>query len=69
MAKFYPAGSNRIHISPYGAGVSPEQSSALAGLVEKQRQRQRAELAEAIERALEHVPRLLRGTLRRMLFP
>jgi hypothetical protein len=40
----------------------------LTALVERARQRQRAELAEAIERALEHVPRLLRGTLRKVLF-
>ena len=47
------------------ARVPPELWTELGAL----RQRRREELRQAIDNAMEHVPRLLRGALKRVLFP
>ncbi len=45
--------------------VPPEVHAEIAAL----RERRRTELRDAIDRAMDHVPRLLRGALKRVLFP
>lgn len=41
----------------------------LAGLLAESRQSQKQALNEAIEKGMRHVPMLLRGPLKRILFP
>jgi hypothetical protein len=47
-------------------GLTPAQRERLAGEIRRARREQRIALAEASERALDHVPRLLRGIVRRV---
>ncbi len=47
--------------------LSPEHRQHLATLIRAAKQRQRAALADSTERALQHVPALLRGVVRRVL--
>ena len=41
----------------------------LAQLLKSSRERQQAQLAESLEKALGHLPRLLRGPVKKVLFP
>lgn len=47
--------------------LRPEELHDLAGAVRDARRRQAKALAEAGERALSHIPRLLRGPVRRIV--
>jgi hypothetical protein len=47
--------------------LSPEDRAHLAAAIESAHESQIAAVAQASERALRHVPRPLRGTLRRLL--
>jgi hypothetical protein len=47
--------------------LSDEQVADLAGALRTSRERQSAALEEAMEDALRHVPRLLRGPVRKMM--
>jgi hypothetical protein len=49
------------------ARLSPEQLRDLAGAIQAARRRQAAELAAAGEKAFKHIPRLLRGPIRKLL--
>lgn len=54
---------------PGGLGtLSEDQLHVFAGLLRVAKRRQSQELEAAVEAALEIVPRLLRGTIRRILF-
>ncbi|MCK5770972.1 hypothetical protein [Algiphilus sp.] len=44
-------------------------AQALATLIEDSRRAQQRQLQDALERALGYLPRLLRGPVRRVLFP
>ena len=48
--------------------LSTEHAAALLAAVRAARQAQRDELAKAIDEALTHVPAVLRGAVRRILF-
>lgn len=48
--------------------LAPERRAALLAAVEHARERQRIALQESIEAALQHVPSVVRGALRRVLF-
>ncbi|MEO8704192.1 MAG: hypothetical protein ABI867_29335 [Kofleriaceae bacterium] len=50
------------------AKLSDEAAAALAERIRQVRAQQAEELRQAIDAALEHVPRLLRGALRKVLF-
>jgi molybdopterin-guanine dinucleotide biosynthesis protein A len=52
---------------PAVARLDPEQLHDLAAAVHEARRRQAAELAAAGEQAFAHVPRLLRGPIRKVL--
>jgi len=47
--------------------LSADQRQRLATLIRAAKQQQRAALADSTERALQHVPALLRGIVRRVL--
>ena len=49
------------------AALRPEELRDLAGAVHEARRRQTKALAQAGERALSHIPRLLRGPVRRIV--
>ncbi len=49
------------------ATLSPEHRQYLADLIRAAKKQQRAALADSTERALHHVPALLRGVVRRVL--
>ncbi|CAN5163673.1 hypothetical protein BH11MYX1_BH11MYX1_40670 [soil metagenome] len=49
--------------------LSPEHRATLLAAIQTERRRRATELRDAIEGALQHVPRLLRVALRRVLFP
>ncbi len=49
--------------------LSPADRERLHAAIEAERARRKTELRDAIEAALEHVPRLLRVALRKVLFP
>jgi hypothetical protein len=49
-------------------GLADDQRASLVVAVEAARERQRIALQQSIDAALEHVPRLLRGALRKVLF-
>lgn len=49
--------------------LTPAEISRLAKLIGDARQQQRKQLREALNASLEHVPFLLRGAVRRVLFP
>jgi len=49
------------------ADVAPEDLDHLAGAIRAAHRRQGAELAAAGEQALTHIPRLLRGPIRKLL--
>jgi hypothetical protein len=53
---------------PHTDTLGPEDRATLHRVVEAARDRQRAELQASIDAALEHVPRVLRGALRKVLF-
>ncbi|MEA2264423.1 MAG: hypothetical protein QOE27_6 [Solirubrobacteraceae bacterium] len=48
--------------------LTEDELTAFAGVVRGARRRQSQELEAAVEQALDIVPRLLRGTIRRILF-
>jgi len=48
--------------------LAPDQQVALVAAVRHARERQRAVLEDAIDAAMEHVPRVLRGAMRKVLF-
>lgn len=48
--------------------LSPEARAELSRLVADARERQRREVKQAIDASLDHVPALLRGTIRKLLF-
>ncbi len=52
----------------WAAALSPTDVPALLTLIRDARDRQRGALKRSIEEALTHVPRLLRGALRAVLF-
>ena len=54
--------------APWAAALPADQAVALVTLIREARERQRIALQKSIEEALTHVPRLLRSTLRRVLF-
>jgi len=49
--------------------LTPAEISRLAKLVGEARQAQKKQLREALNASLEHVPFLLRGAVRKVLFP
>lgn len=51
------------------AALDGDLQIALATLLAESQQRQRSQLEAALEAALGHVPRVLRGAVRRVLFP
>jgi len=52
---------------PAPPSLDRERGAELSALTEQALRRQRRELAEAIDRAYEHIPRPLRGAVRRAL--
>jgi hypothetical protein len=55
--------------APHGLdGLTEADMSSFAGILHDAKRRQSRELEEAVDQALEIVPRLLRGTIRRILF-
>ena len=52
----------------WAAALSPADASALLAVIRDARERQQRALKQSIEEALTHVPRLLRGALRAVLF-
>ncbi len=50
------------------AALSPEMARAMLAQVRTARAERRAALQGAIDEAMQHVPRLLRGALRKVLF-
>lgn len=50
------------------SALTADQASALAALITQARAARRAALQAAIDAALDHVPRALRGALRKVLF-
>jgi hypothetical protein len=50
------------------ARLGPAQRAGLVAAIRELRVRRRVELGQAIDRALEQVPRLLRAALRKVLF-
>lgn len=58
-------GLQREHL----AGLSDDQVCDLAALLDQARANQRQALHTAIEKGMRHVPLLLRGPLKRILFP
>lgn len=55
---------------PEGIGaINAEAQNALAALLVEARQAQQQRLQQSLERALGHLPRLLRMPVRRVLFP
>ena len=57
----------RTEPPPGCAALSDADLADLAGAVQAARERQRAELHAAIDAAYRHVPRLLRGPLRKLV--
>jgi hypothetical protein len=53
---------------PAFATLEDRELAALSGALETALERQSAELEAASERALQHVPRMLRGTVKRVVF-
>ena len=51
------------------ASLAPDELAWLRAAVRDAREREHAALTAAVDQALEHVPRLLRGAVRRILFP
>lgn len=49
--------------------LKPADAERLARLIDQARQQQKTQLREALQASLEHVPFLLRGPVRRILFP
>jgi len=52
----------------WAAALSPDDAQALLVVIRGARDRQRLALKQSIEEALTHVPRVLRGALRAVLF-
>jgi hypothetical protein len=50
------------------ARLGPDAQLTLIALVQQARERQRSALDEAIDQGLAHLPRLLRGSVRLLLF-
>jgi hypothetical protein len=55
------------NLPPPPPSLQGARGAELTALSEQALRRQRRELAEAIDRAFEHIPRLLRGAVRRAL--
>jgi hypothetical protein len=55
------------HLPPTPPSLDRARSAELTALTEQALRRQRRELAQAIDRAFDHIPRPLRGTVRRAL--
>ena len=53
---------------PHTDQLSPTHRAALDAAVHAARERQRVVLQESIDAAMEHVPRVLRAALRKVLF-
>ena len=53
--------------SPAVAALADEHLTHLAGALRSARQRQADELASASEQALQHIPRLLRGPVKKIV--
>jgi len=51
------------------ARLPAEEQRRLAQILEDSRQQQQARLQKSLKKALDHLPRLLRGPVRRVLFP
>lgn len=49
--------------------LSAAEQERLAGLIQAARRAQKAQLAQAMESALSHIPMLLRGAVRKILVP
>jgi hypothetical protein len=60
-------GRSADHLPPPPPSLDPERGAELSALTEQALRRQRRELAEAIDRAFDHIPRPLRGAVRRAL--
>lgn len=54
--------------APWATALAPADAQVLLELVHDVRERQRTALRNSIEEALTHVPRVLRGALRAVLF-
>ena len=54
--------------APWAAALSAPEVQALLAVIRDARVRQRRALEQSIEAALTHVPRVLRGALRAVLF-
>ena len=61
--------ANQLRAAPSEAvtGLPDEYQAHLGGAIRTARHRQAEQLARASEQALEHVPRLLRGPLRKIV--
>ncbi|MGO8905517.1 MAG: hypothetical protein ACLQMH_07840 [Solirubrobacteraceae bacterium] len=55
------------HLPPPPPSLHRERQAELTALTEQALRRRRRHLAEAIDLAFEHIPRLLRGAVRRAL--
>jgi hypothetical protein len=58
----------RATAPPTFATLSGDEATMLAGALQAALARQSSELEAASERALQHVPRVLRGTVKRVVF-
>jgi hypothetical protein len=55
------------HLPDPPASLDSERAAELSAVTEAALRRQRSELSRALERALDHIPRPLRGTVRRVV--
>jgi hypothetical protein len=55
------------HLPAAPASLDSEHAAELSAQVDAALKRQRRELTDALERALEHIPRPLRGAVRRVM--
>lgn len=51
------------------SALTATEQEQLAGLIQTARRMQKAQLAQAMESALSHIPMLLRGAVRKILVP
>lgn len=51
------------------SGLTTAEQEQLVGLIQTARRAQKAQLAQAMESALSHIPMLLRGAVRKILIP
>ncbi len=59
---------NELSLGSLEQRLSPEERERVVATVARLRAERRAELASAIDKALEHVPRVFRGALKKVLF-